>query len=61
MKTMTGFSIYKNENRFLHLKVIFKISLLKVDIWKEMTNIIISSEYNKDCRRNNWNIVEYIL
>lgn len=61
MKTMTGFSIYKNENIFLHLKVIFKISLLKVDIWKEMTNIIISSEYNKDYRRNNWNIVEYIL
>lgn len=46
---------------FCILKVIFKISLLKVDIWKEMANIIISSEYSKNCRRNNWNIYRKII
>lgn len=40
MKTMSRHSIYKNENRFLHL-VIFKISLLKVDIFERKWQILL--------------------
>lgn len=40
MKTMSRHSIYKNENRFLNL-VIFKISLLKVDIFERKWQILL--------------------